>query len=318
MGTDAQLNEMSAFVNIKQIRYFVSTVERGSLSAAAKDHYVTVQTLSKSLGDLEKELGESLFIRKSHGVSPTLLGVAFYQESKMALKWFEKLEAFARAEHRDVQLTQNGELNLALVAPPFYRYSSACDKLAAFAKRSMGIEATVSLASAGEGLNRLRTGELDALITLGPLMHKEIRCVRVGTAPLGVLMATNHPLKDVEEVHLADLKRYPLLTAGGFELFNDNFVSSYGERGLEVECKHVGLMDVVRFVFKKKGLVFAVGIPALGGMLSGTIMKLVAPEDAYPVPLCLASLKTCANPAYFAFEHNLANRPITLAEAELL
>ena len=77
-------------------------------------------------------------------------------------------------------------------------------------------------------------------------------------------------------------------------------------------------MDVMRFVFKKKGLVFSVGIPALGGMLSGTIMKLVASEDAYPVPLCLVSLKTCANPAYFAFEHYFSNRTIMLTEDELL
>ena len=43
-------------MNIKQVRYYVEAVSKGSLSAAAKDMYVTVQAISKAIVNLEKEL----------------------------------------------------------------------------------------------------------------------------------------------------------------------------------------------------------------------------------------------------------------------
>ncbi|MRX82845.1 LysR family transcriptional regulator [Eggerthella sp. HF-4214] len=82
-------------LNIKQIRYFASAVAYGSLTAAAKHEYVSVQAISKSLSDLERELGYSLFSRKSHGIAPTAFGNAFLREATSVLKGFERLETFA-------------------------------------------------------------------------------------------------------------------------------------------------------------------------------------------------------------------------------
>ena len=74
-GNEERLGAKS--LNIKQIRYFAAVVEHGSLSAAAKGQYVTVQAVSKAIADLERELGQSLFVRESRGVHPTPFGKAF-------------------------------------------------------------------------------------------------------------------------------------------------------------------------------------------------------------------------------------------------
>ena len=63
-------------MNIKQITYLAAVIEHGSLSAAAKGQYVTVQAVSKAIADLERELGQSLFVRESRGVHPTPFGKA--------------------------------------------------------------------------------------------------------------------------------------------------------------------------------------------------------------------------------------------------
>ncbi|WP_080802217.1 LysR family transcriptional regulator [Arabiibacter massiliensis] len=294
-------------MNIKQIKYFVSTVESGSLTAAAKRNFVTVQTISKAMGDLETELGENLFVRKSHGVEPTLFGSAFYREARKTVAEFDKLEAFKQADDREDPSPQSDTLRLGMVAPAFYRFSDACGKIEAFAKRFMGIEASVTRTTAGKGMEGLRTGRLDALMSLGPLPHKDVNCVSVGTIPLGVLMAATHPLRNAETVNLDDLRRYPLLTSEGFSLINDDFVRTFHKLGIEMERKNVGMIEVMRFVVKDQGLIFAAGISALGGMLGGAKLKLVTPSDAYPIPFCLTSLKGCMNPSYFAFEHFMSN-----------
>lgn len=82
-------------MNIKQVRYFVAVFQSGSLSAAAKEQYVTVQAVSKAIADLERELKNELFVRESRGVHPTLFGKAFYVKAEPVLRSFDELEAFA-------------------------------------------------------------------------------------------------------------------------------------------------------------------------------------------------------------------------------
>ena len=299
-------------MNIKQIKYFVSAVETGSLTAAAKSNFVTVQTISKAMGDLEAELNENLFVRKSHGMEPTLFGSAFYREARKTLAEFDKLEAFKQTDAREAASPQSETLRLGMVAPAFYRFGDACAKVETFARRFMGIDVTVIRTTAGKGLEGLHSKSLDAVMSLGPLPHKDVNCVVVGTVPLGVLMSINHPLKDVSEVGLDDLRRYPLLTSEGFSLINDDLVDVFRRKGIEMERGSKGMLGTMRFIVKDQGLIFAAGIPTLGSMLGGASLKLVAPQDVYPIPFCLTSLKGCMNPAYFAFEHFMSNGLTTI------
>lgn len=48
---------------LRKLSYLVETVRRGSYSAAASELFVTPQTISKSLSELETELGINLFER---------------------------------------------------------------------------------------------------------------------------------------------------------------------------------------------------------------------------------------------------------------
>ena len=79
------------FLNIKQVRYFVAVFQSGSLSAAAKEQYVTVQAVSKAIADLERELKNELFVRESRGVHPTLFGKAFYVKAEPVLRSFDEI-----------------------------------------------------------------------------------------------------------------------------------------------------------------------------------------------------------------------------------
>jgi len=54
---------MSASITLQQLRYFLSAVEHGSLSAAAAAHFIAQPSLSEQIRRLEQQLGISLFIR---------------------------------------------------------------------------------------------------------------------------------------------------------------------------------------------------------------------------------------------------------------
>ena len=81
-------------MNINQVKYFVSVVDLRSFSEAAKAQGVTVQAVSKAIGDLEREASTKLFERTSHGVIPTQAGTAFCEKARPVRDAFLQLEDF--------------------------------------------------------------------------------------------------------------------------------------------------------------------------------------------------------------------------------
>jgi LysR family transcriptional regulator, regulator of abg operon len=68
-------------MKLHQLRDLVAIAEHGSLRAAARHLGMAQPTLTRSLSDLERELGASLFERRSKGMAATELGQAFIRRS---------------------------------------------------------------------------------------------------------------------------------------------------------------------------------------------------------------------------------------------
>jgi DNA-binding transcriptional LysR family regulator len=86
---------------IEDFQAFVAIVDKGSLTAAANQLGRSLQSVSRSLGALERELGIELVRRTTRRSNPTDAGLAFYRRLSAALAEIEsaKLEtANRRAE----------------------------------------------------------------------------------------------------------------------------------------------------------------------------------------------------------------------------
>ncbi len=64
-------------MKLHQLRAAVAVAEHGSLRAAARSLGTAQPTLTRSVSELERELGAPLFERRSHGMRTTALGRAF-------------------------------------------------------------------------------------------------------------------------------------------------------------------------------------------------------------------------------------------------
>lgn len=67
------------------LRAFVRTVERGSMTAAARDLSVSQPAITKHLRNLERHVGARLLERSPRAVRPTPQGLALYEASSTAL-----------------------------------------------------------------------------------------------------------------------------------------------------------------------------------------------------------------------------------------
>ena len=66
-------------MDLKQIQYFVTVVEQGSINRAAQKLHMTQPPVSKQMQLLEAELGCPLFLRSTHPLELTQEGKVLYE-----------------------------------------------------------------------------------------------------------------------------------------------------------------------------------------------------------------------------------------------
>jgi DNA-binding transcriptional LysR family regulator len=69
-------------MDLRELRYFESTYELESISAAAKHCFISQPSISAAIQSLEAHLGESLFVRHTRGVTATDAGHRLYPLSQ--------------------------------------------------------------------------------------------------------------------------------------------------------------------------------------------------------------------------------------------
>ena len=85
-------------MNLQQLKYAVEIARVGSISKAAKNLYMGQPNLSKSIKELEAELGQTLFSRTARGVQPTRAGEDFLGYARSILSQVESLSQLYRKD----------------------------------------------------------------------------------------------------------------------------------------------------------------------------------------------------------------------------
>ena len=79
-------------MELRVLRYFLLAAQEGSITNAATRLHVGQPTLSRQLKDLEKELGQQLFVRQAHGIRLTEAGEQLRHSAKEMIAISDKIE----------------------------------------------------------------------------------------------------------------------------------------------------------------------------------------------------------------------------------
>ncbi|MGF1477388.1 MAG: LysR family transcriptional regulator [Geminicoccaceae bacterium] len=192
-------------MELRNIDYFLTVAEEGSLRGAARKLGLTQPALTKAVRRLEDETGVSLFDRRSRGVELTVYGQSFRRHARM----FRASMVEAQSELDALRQGTAGLVRLG--AGPSFMARIVPDVL----RRFRGDHPRVKLQIAG-GLDdalkeRLRSGSLDLVVAALPPEGAELDLVRIPlmTDEYHVIADRAHPLRCRRQVQLADLLDYP-------------------------------------------------------------------------------------------------------------
>ncbi|MEL7029518.1 MAG: LysR family transcriptional regulator [Pseudomonadota bacterium] len=207
-------------MELRQLRHFAAAVEIGNLSAASEQIYISQPALSRSIQNLEEELGVQLLERVSRGVVPTKAGELFYRRAKLILNE----SARVKTDVRMVEKGMVGHLKIG-VAPIFARHiiDRAILNLSAAAPE---LSLTVTEGFFEDLVDAVRDGRIDAAFTsFAYNLHDDdlvVEPLYELSATLGVSKATaealgpNPAIEDlaklrwliVDQPHAADLLEF--------------------------------------------------------------------------------------------------------------
>lgn len=87
-------------MDFKYLQYAIAVAEYGTITKAAQNLYIAQPNLSRALGELEEELGFSLFIRTKKGMKTTEQGRRFLTEARQLLEKFDTLAKDCREQSK--------------------------------------------------------------------------------------------------------------------------------------------------------------------------------------------------------------------------
>ncbi len=189
-------------MNLKQLRYAVEVERTGSITQAAKNLYAAQPNLSRSVRELEEELGVPLFSRTARGMEPTGEGARFLARAREILALFDQLQDLYRPD-------TDTPVPLRVVVPRVY-FSPALRALLESPECALLLDFTCGVRDAAAAIQEVAAGSARIAVIRYPVDHQEeylsqLRAARIPHLPLRevpyqLTVHQSHPLAGLEEL----------------------------------------------------------------------------------------------------------------------
>lgn len=243
-------------MELRNLKALVEVARQGGFSQAAQTLFSTQSSVSKTVRQLEDELGETLFTRASRGARLTEAGERVYARAVTMLAEAEHIQA----ELQELRGLLAGKLRLGL--PLFGSARLFAPLFATFRSRYPGVE--IELLEQGSAYleSAVLSGEVELAVSLLPVSDS-FEWQAVHDAPLMALLWPEHPLWKERTIRLTDLASSP------FILFEHGFLLN---SRIEAACKLCGFTPSVSARSSQMDFIVALAAAGLGVPLVPRIM----------------------------------------------
>ncbi len=201
-------------MTLQQLKYLIEVAETGSITTAAQRLFISQPSLSKSIAELEKEMGITIFNRSNRGVYLSQEGTRFLSYARQIVEQASLLES-------EYKLSPPPSRAFAVSAQHYAFVVNAFVELVREYGKSK-YEFTLRELKTAEIIEDVRTHRSDLGILYlcdfnrDVIMHilqsEDMQFVKLFTAKPHVFVSKQNPLVGKKSVTLDELKEYPRLT----------------------------------------------------------------------------------------------------------
>jgi DNA-binding transcriptional LysR family regulator len=285
----------------RRLQYVVFTARFGSFTAAAERVGVTQSAITKSVADLEQQLGYSIFNRTARGVLLTDEGRAFVARAERLLD--EAKDLFRGASPGSDPYS--GVLRIG-VCPASLEWLLV-EPLSTLLARHPKIRLDIASGSYDLAVQQLRAGAIDVALGYEAAFEEQPDFRREALPPMltTFFVRHGHPILACNEVTTAELAKYDLIAPSGSAPYDYFWRQIYEESGVDAHEK-LHIIDyfpiVARLVYETDAI-SVVSVHYANSRTFKSRFACVPYLESRPLaPLCCATrLRWSPRPAVRAF-----------------
>lgn len=225
----AAIPHMNSVMIDRRLQYVVFTARFGSFTAAAERIGVTQSAITKSVADLELQLGYSIFNRTSRGVILTEEGRSFVERASRVLDQTQDLLRGASAGSDPY-----AEALRIGVCPASLEWLLV-EPLATLMTRHPSVRLNIVGGSFDRVVQQLRNGVVDVALGYEAAFEEQPDFRREPLPPLQTtfFVRQGHPILDCETVTTADISKYDLISPSGSSPYDFYWRQIYEAAGVD-------------------------------------------------------------------------------------
>ncbi|GAC1577440.1 MAG: LysR family transcriptional regulator [Sphingomicrobium sp.] len=210
-----------------RLRYAVAVARLGSFSGASESVGVTQSAVTKSVADLEQQLGFALFHRTSRGAVPTPEGREFIDRAARLLADAADLfsERDRGADPYSGQLRVGlfpGSIDWLITAP-----------VIALLRRHAGLRIDIAAGNSERGVQLLSRGDIDVALGLEAAFTRwpQFKCGRIAVVKIVPFVRTGHPILTKARIGKAALAQFEFVMPSSSEPYMSIIQQLYEQTG---------------------------------------------------------------------------------------
>ncbi|MBS4759505.1 MAG: LysR family transcriptional regulator [Clostridium sp.] len=193
-------------MEIRVLKYFLTVAEVGNITKAANSMHLTQPTLSRQLQDLEKELGQKLFVRGNHSVSLTPEGIILKKRAEEIIELVEKTEN----EFSSIKDEVAGDIFIGSGETKSIKHIT--DVMKTLKQDYPKIKFHIVSGDSEDLVERLDKGLLDFCVLIQPFNLEKYNYIDLGEKDTwGILLRNDDPMVKKKNIKIEDLISLPLL-----------------------------------------------------------------------------------------------------------
>ena len=173
-------------MEFRQIQYFITLYEDGSVTRAARRLHIVQSALSMQMAKLEAEVGQRLFMRTPQGMQPTPEGRRLYR------LFLPVVTGYQRAREQVIEATGelNGEVRFGMIAT--IAQGVLVDAILEFSPAHPKVELSMTDGFSGDLIDAVALGQLDAAVINKPRRTLTLKSETIADEDLLLVMGPAH------------------------------------------------------------------------------------------------------------------------------
>ena len=259
-------------MNIKHLEHLLALADTGSFSRAAEKLFITQSALSRSIQNLEEELGGLLLDRIGKRNELTPLGLDVVSRARHIVR------DAAELRHNAKLLQGEGSVSISVGLGSGPAALLMVPLLCAAARRQ-GMRVSVTQGSVELQVTQLRSRQLDAMVVdmRRVIPAADLTIESLAELKAGFVARANHPLAGKKVVSLSDLLRYSIASTPLSDEVARMLVDRYGLQANPAELVKLRCDDVaslISAVAQTDAIFLGVIAATRSGLADGSLVEL--------------------------------------------